>query len=65
MAGVLPPPDRLVFYGGLGVAAVFGVIDWPVATAIGLGTLLARKAARSRGGADRPRSSQQRNTGRS
>ncbi len=49
VAGVMPPADRLVFYGGLGVAAIVGLIDWPVATAIGIGTLFARRAARARG----------------
>ena len=41
MAGRLPPPKRLAFYGALGAAAVFGAIDWPVAAAIGIGTVLA------------------------
>lgn len=44
MASYLPPPGRLAFYGGLGAAAVFGVIDWPVAAAIGLATVVARRA---------------------
>jgi hypothetical protein len=47
MAGYLPPPERLAFYGGLGIAAVLGAIDWPVATAIGLGTMIARRTGRS------------------
>jgi hypothetical protein len=46
VAGYLPPPDRLAFYGGLGLAAVLGAIDWPVATAIGIGTMIARKTSR-------------------
>jgi hypothetical protein len=56
VAGYLPPPERLAFYGGLGLAAVLGAIDWPVATAIGLGTVIARRsghgmsAMRSRSG---------------
>jgi hypothetical protein len=37
-------PGRVAFYGGLGAAAVFGVIEWPVAAAIGLGTAVARRA---------------------
>jgi hypothetical protein len=41
MAGRLPPPKQLAFYGALGVAAVLGAIDWPVAAAIGIGTALA------------------------
>jgi hypothetical protein len=43
IAGYLPPPDRLMFYGGLGIAAVLGAIDWPVAAAIGVGTMIARR----------------------
>jgi hypothetical protein len=39
----LPPPDRLAFYGALAAGAVFGIIDWPVAAAIGLGTIIARR----------------------
>lgn len=39
-----PPPERLAFYGGLGLAAAFGVIEWPVAAAVGLGMVLARRA---------------------
>jgi hypothetical protein len=49
MAGYLPPPERLAFYGGLGLAAVLGAIDWPVATAIGLGTIIARRTGRGMG----------------
>jgi hypothetical protein len=49
MAGYLPPPERLAFYGGLGLAAVLGAIDWPVATAIGLGTMIARRTGRGMG----------------
>jgi hypothetical protein len=44
VAGRLPPPERLAFYGGLGAAAVVGVIGWPVAAAIGVGTAIARRA---------------------
>ncbi|WP_433476480.1 hypothetical protein ACQPZP_05175 [Spirillospora sp. CA-142024] len=43
MGGHLPPPERLAFYGGLGATAIFGIIDWPVAAAIGIGTILARR----------------------
>jgi hypothetical protein len=46
IAGYLPPPERLAFYGGLGIAAVLGAIDWPVAAAIGLGTMIARRTGR-------------------
>jgi hypothetical protein len=50
VAGYLPPPERLAFYGGLGLAAVLGAIDWPVAAAIGIGTVIARRAGRGAGG---------------
>lgn len=48
MARRIPPPGRLAFYGGLGAAATFGVIDWPVAVAIGAGLAIAGRA-RTRG----------------
>jgi hypothetical protein len=46
VAGYLPPPERLAFYGGLGIAAILGAIDWPVAAAIGIGTMVARRTSR-------------------
>jgi hypothetical protein len=55
VAGYLPSPGRLAFYGGLGVAAVVGLLDWPVAAAIGIGTAIARRTA-GRGGAGRSQS---------
>lgn len=55
VAAYLPPPGRLAFYGGLGIAAVAGLLDWPVAAAIGIGTVVARRAV-GRGGATRSRS---------
>lgn len=33
----VPPPDQLAFYGVLGVLAGVGLVDWPVAVAIGVG----------------------------
>ena len=53
VAGYLPSPERMAFYGGLGIAAVIGAIDWPVATAIGIGTMIARKTGRGRGARSR------------
>ncbi|MFI6451493.1 hypothetical protein ACIBF6_08050, partial [Streptosporangium amethystogenes] len=44
----LPPPERIVYYGGLGALAVAGLIEWPVAAAIGVGTMIAQRA-RGRG----------------
>ncbi|MFJ2032401.1 hypothetical protein [Streptosporangium sp. NPDC087985] len=40
----LPPADRMVYYGGLGALAVAGLIEWPVAAAIGVGTMIAQRA---------------------
>lgn len=51
-ASHLPPPERLAFYSGLGAAAVMGVISWPVAAAVGLGTVIARRARGRNGGGD-------------
>jgi hypothetical protein len=39
----LPPKDQLIFFGGLGVLAVVGLIEWPVAAVVGTGHLLAAK----------------------
>lgn len=48
---LLPSRTSMLFFGGLAVTAAAGVIQWPVATAIGIGSALA-----SRGAADpRPR----------
>ncbi|GGQ74949.1 hypothetical protein [Couchioplanes azureus] len=38
-----PSADQLLYYGGLGVLAAFGVVDWPVAAAIGAGVWIARR----------------------
>jgi hypothetical protein len=40
----LPSGRMLTFYGALAATAVFGVIDWPVAAAIGVGTIIARRS---------------------
>jgi hypothetical protein len=37
---------RLLWIGGLGAAAVFGVLEWPVALAVGAGSLVAERLAR-------------------
>jgi hypothetical protein len=44
VTSVLPPPDRLAYYAGLGALAVFGVMEWPVAAAIGVGVAVAKRA---------------------
>jgi hypothetical protein len=51
----LPPPEQLVYYGGLAALAMLSVIEWPVAAAIGVGTAVAQHAAVQRfGGRQRP-----------
>ncbi|MBC6460939.1 hypothetical protein [Actinomadura sp. HBU206391] len=40
----LPSAERMAYYAGLGALAAFGVIEWPVAAAIGAGTILAKRA---------------------
>jgi hypothetical protein len=44
---MLPSGKSALFYGGLAVTAVAGVIEWPVAVAIGVGTALANQGAAS------------------
>lgn len=39
----LPPPQRTTFYAGLGLLGALSVIDWPVALAIGAGTVIAQR----------------------
>jgi hypothetical protein len=45
----LPSRERLAYYGGLGALAAFGLLEWPVAAAIGVGTVIAQRS-RSGGG---------------
>lgn len=49
----LPPPTQLAYYSGLGALAISGIVEWPVALAIGAGTVIAQQ----RIGARRPVSS--------
>lgn len=42
----LPPVERMVYYGGLGTAALVGVLEWPVAVAAGVGVWVASRARR-------------------
>ncbi|MEU5938966.1 hypothetical protein ABZ807_07205 [Micromonospora sp. NPDC047548] len=37
----VPPPDKVVYYAGLGVLAALQVIEWPIALVITAGHLLA------------------------
>ncbi|MBB5159576.1 hypothetical protein [Saccharopolyspora phatthalungensis] len=41
----LPSPGHLAFYGGLGALAALSLIEWPVAAAIGIGTVVTQRAA--------------------
>lgn len=36
----LPPPDQLAFYGALAGLAALELIDWPVAVAMGVGSVV-------------------------
>lgn len=42
----LPPAERLLYYGGLGTAAVIGALEWPVAVAAGAGVWVASRTRR-------------------
>jgi hypothetical protein len=39
----LPPLDSLVWFGGLATLAAVGILEWPVAAAIGAGHLLVQQ----------------------
>jgi hypothetical protein len=39
----LPPRQQLAWLGGLATLAVVGVLEWPVAAAIGIGHVLAQQ----------------------
>ncbi|SFL75851.1 hypothetical protein [Geodermatophilus ruber] len=39
----LPPVEDLAWFGGLATLAVVGLVEWPVALAIGAGHLLAHQ----------------------
>jgi hypothetical protein len=42
---MLPSGTSLLFFGGLAATAIAGIIEWPVAAAIGVGSALARQGA--------------------
>lgn len=57
VSSYLPPPSRLGYYAGLGVLAAAGVIEWPIAAAIGVGVAVAglprrEEASSQRGSGD-------------
>lgn len=37
----IPPPEHLALYGGILALGLFGIVDWPVVLAIGIGHVLA------------------------
>ncbi|WP_051021814.1 hypothetical protein [Nocardia araoensis] len=43
----VPDRESLLYFGGLGAAAVTGLVSWPVAGAIGVGVWVAEHARRS------------------
>ncbi|MDQ0028595.1 hypothetical protein [Arthrobacter bambusae] len=40
-------PKHLLWFGGLAVAGVMGVLEWPVVAAVGVGSYVAERFARS------------------
>lgn len=38
---VMPPPERMAYYAGMGVLAAAGVIEWPLAIVVAAGHMLA------------------------
>jgi hypothetical protein len=51
---LVPSRGTALFVGGLVVTAVAGVIEWPVAAAIGVGTALARSGGEQSAQSGRP-----------
>lgn len=43
---VLPPPTQLAYYGGLGLIAVFGVVEWPVVAMAAAGMIVVQWTVR-------------------
>ncbi|WP_435795714.1 hypothetical protein [Micromonospora zamorensis] len=37
----LPPPDKVIYYAGIGLLAALQVIEWPIALVVTAGHLLA------------------------
>ncbi|MGI8311813.1 hypothetical protein [Saccharopolyspora hattusasensis] len=49
----LPPPGQLAYYGVLGALAALSLIEWPVAAAIGIGTMVAQRAGEGQSSSSR------------
>jgi hypothetical protein len=56
---MMPSRKSMLFYGGLALSAAAGVIQWPVATAIGVGNALASRAAAPKPGDGTPQETDQ------
>jgi hypothetical protein len=41
---LLPPPGKVLFYGGLAALAALEIIEWPVAAVVAAGTLVAERS---------------------
>jgi hypothetical protein len=54
---LLPSPKAALYYGGLVATAAAGLIEWPVAAAIGVGTALASRGEARPEPANQPTSS--------
>ena len=39
----VPPPDRLVFYGVLGLLGVLEIVEWPIVLIVGAGHFLSEQ----------------------
>ncbi|NMH99887.1 hypothetical protein [Pseudonocardia acidicola] len=38
---IVPPPEKVAFYAGIGVLAALGLVEWPIALIITVGHVLA------------------------
>ncbi|MEV0570779.1 hypothetical protein [Dactylosporangium sp. NPDC050588] len=47
LASAVPPPERLLYYGGVGALAALGVVEWPIAVAAAAGVWVATHSRRS------------------
>ncbi|GGP12565.1 hypothetical protein LDL08_19040 [Nonomuraea glycinis] len=56
---ILPPPERVAYYGALGALAIFGAIEWPVAAAIGVGMAITQRGRQGSAKPDMPVRGQQ------
>lgn len=46
ITSAVPPPKRLLYYGGVGLLAALGILEWPVAAAVAAGVWVATHTAR-------------------